>query len=88
MKKIVALFFTVCAFAQSMCGDINWSSPVTISTTNVTASDPRIVIDTNNNATAVWIETTSFERVRYPMVGAECSDHYIEYGCVITHARD
>jgi hypothetical protein len=57
MKKLLALLLTICSFSHLMGADIGWSTPATISTTGVTASDPKVVIDVNGNATAVWVES-------------------------------
>ena len=56
MKKIWILFFILCSFSRVMYANITWSNPVTISTMGIDASDPKIVMDGNGNATAVWIE--------------------------------
>src|SRR5438876_337019 len=37
---------------------LTWNTPVTIS--GFTASDPRSVIDTSGNATAVWVEQSTY----------------------------
>ncbi len=58
MKKIWILIFTICAFSRLLGDNINWSNPVTISTAGATASEPRVVIDVNGNATAVWSESS------------------------------
>lgn len=49
-----------------MGSDINWSTPTTISTTGVTASDPRVVIDVNGNATAIWVESNVIKASSQP----------------------
>lgn len=55
MKKLLALFFLI--VGCQLVADISWSSPVTLSTTSVTAPDPQIVVDSNGNATAAWLES-------------------------------
>lgn len=53
--KILRLLFGLLVCVQ-MNADISWTSPTTLSTTGIDASDPRVVIDAAGNATAVWIE--------------------------------
>ena len=70
MKKILILFFAICAFSHLISSDISWSSPVTISSTGVDASDPKIVIDGSGNATAVWIESAVVTASSQPINGS------------------
>lgn len=57
MKKILTLFFIVCALTQLSCSpQITWDSPVTLSSTSVDSTDPQVVMDSNGNATAAWLE--------------------------------
>lgn len=63
MKKLLILLCTICSFSHGMCYDIDWSMPTTISTAMVNASEPRIVIDLNGNATAVWVENNGISIV-------------------------
>lgn len=56
MKKVSFLIFTLCLFSSIVHGDITWDTPVTISTPATDASDPKVVIDVDGNATAIWVE--------------------------------
>jgi len=55
MKKILFLLLALCASSQGY-SDITWSAPTAISTALTDASAQAVVIDNNNNATAVWVE--------------------------------
>lgn len=57
MKKLLILFLTTFSFSHAMSSDMTWSSPTTLSTTNIDSSDPQVVIDGTGNITAVWIES-------------------------------
>lgn len=71
MKKILFLvLMTLCSFSRMVYGDITWSAPVAISTALTDASDPRIVIDTNGNATAVWVENNTIKASSLPFGGS------------------
>lgn len=37
---------------------LSWNTPVTIS--GFTASDPRVIVDTNGNSTAIWVEQSTY----------------------------
>lgn len=56
MKKILFLILTLCSSVGLVYSDITWSAPSTISTPLVNASNPDVVIDSNNNITSIWIE--------------------------------
>lgn len=42
--------------AQPVAADIAWSSPSQLSTSGVNASNPKVAVDANGNAYAVWVE--------------------------------
>lgn len=56
MKKGVVLFFSVLMFFQGLHAEIDWDSPVAISTTANPLASPQVAIDQGGNATAVWLE--------------------------------
>ncbi len=57
LKKILVFIFMLCAIAQLKCApEIAWGSPATLSASGVNSSDPQIVMDTNGNVTAAWVE--------------------------------
>jgi len=57
MRKILSILFCLVAVTQLMSENVSWSFPPdTLSTVNVSASDPRIAIDSSGNAVAVWVE--------------------------------
>lgn len=70
MKKIWFLFLTLCSAAGMVNGDISWSAPTAISTALTDASDPRVVIDANNNITAAWIENDVIQSSSFPSGGS------------------
>ena len=70
MKKIWIFFFTVFAISQAMCDPLSWASPVTLSAASVDASDPQIVIDSNGNATAAWVENGVVKTSSQPVGGS------------------
>lgn len=58
MRNFFILLFTICSCSQvTFADEYTWSMPVRISTAGATASDPKVVIDANGNATAIWIES-------------------------------
>ncbi len=54
--KIGTYCFLLLVFFNSLQGAITWSSPITISSSSVNASDPQLVIDSQANTTAAWVE--------------------------------
>ena len=68
MKKLLVLFFALFSFSQLMANDISWSTPpVTISSTHINASDPRVAIDANGDAVAVWVENNLVKAATKPV---------------------
>lgn len=53
-KQQFAIAFLFIFLTFSYVCEASWSSPVTISTTNENAGNPRIVVDAFGNATAIW----------------------------------
>lgn len=70
MKKILFLLLTLCSFSGMAYSDITWSSPVAISTALTDAVDPRVVIDSSGNATAIWVEGTAIVSSSLPLSGS------------------
>jgi hypothetical protein len=70
MKKFLILFFVIGLFAKTWCQDIVWATPTTISTTSLTASDPRVVMDPSGNVTAAWIENNLVTSSSLPFNGS------------------
>lgn len=56
MKRFIFLILALCTFSRLSYGDISWTSPIAISTALADTSDPQVVIDSNGNVTAVWVE--------------------------------
>ncbi len=71
MKRILYLCFLLVT-AHSICrADISWSSPpVTLSSAIVDSSDPHVVIDSNGNATAIWLENGVINSSSQPFGGS------------------
>lgn len=61
LKKFLFLILTLCSLSRTIHGDIVWSTPSAISTAFTNASDPHVVIDSNGNATAAWIENSTIK---------------------------
>lgn len=61
MKKILSLTLSAFVLCSHLHGsNLNWASPPNVlSTTNVDASEPQIVIDNAGNAVSAWIENNS-----------------------------
>jgi len=70
MKNILLLILSICACTEMVYGDVVWSTPASISTASVNASDPHVVIDTNGNATAVWVENSVIQAGSLPFGGS------------------
>lgn len=56
MKKIFLLICTFCFSQYVRAEPLNWSPPVAISTSGVTATASQIAADVNGNAVALWLE--------------------------------
>lgn len=70
-KKIGMLCFIVlCSLSSGLQSSITWSDPTTISSTNIDASDPQVVIDSLGNATAVWVENNLIKASTQPVNGS------------------
>lgn len=70
MKKILCLILLLSAYSGFLHSDITWSSPVSISTPSVNAVDPHVVIDSNGNATALWVENNIIISASLPFGGS------------------
>lgn len=70
MKKFLFLILALCSFSGVVFSDITWSSPVGISTALTDGSNPTIVIDSNGNATAAWIESGLVKASSLPSGGS------------------
>ena len=71
MKKIFALLFIIVSTQLLSRPDLNWSSPpTTISSLGVNASDPSIVVDSNGNSTAIWVENNLIKSSVLPYNGS------------------
>lgn len=57
-------------FSSTAYSSVTWSSPTTISTIIVNASDPQIVIDSYGNATAAWVESNIVKISYRPFSGS------------------
>ncbi len=56
MKKWFFFLAVFYSFFQLECYDFNWSTTQTLSSLGEDAEDPQIAIDSNGNATVIWIE--------------------------------
>lgn len=70
MKKILLLLLTLCSFSGMAFSEITWSAPTTISTALTNAADPRVVIDSNGNVTAAWVENSTIRSSSLPFGGS------------------
>jgi hypothetical protein len=70
MKNILFLILSLCVYTEMIYGDIAWSTPVSISTVSVNATDPHVVIDSSGNATAVWVESGFIKAATLPFGGS------------------
>lgn len=70
MKKILCVLFTLLSFTEVLHSDIIWTSPTAISTSLTDASDPHVVVDSNGNATAVWVENSVIKASSLPFGGS------------------
>lgn len=69
-KIAIFCFILLCSLFNTLQSDINWSAPVTISSTNFNASSPQIVIDSQGNATAAWVENNTIVAGTLPYKGS------------------
>lgn len=79
MKKILLLFLVLCSFTRTAFSDLTWSAPQQISTSgiNVTIPQvPKVVIDSNGNATAVWLENAVLMSSTYSSSSSQWSSIY------------
>jgi hypothetical protein len=72
MKKLLTVLclMTSLQWQQCFASTLTWTSPVTISTPGVDASDPQIKIDVNGNATSVWVENNFIQASHLPSGGS------------------
>lgn len=71
MKSLIAVFLWAVFCIPLFGSDITWSSPTTLSSvTTVNSSDPQVVIDSSDNATAVWVENGFILASRQPSGGS------------------
>lgn len=59
MKKTLSMLLLCIALQGTGNAIDSWSSPETISTAMVNASNPRLAVDTSGNSVAVWLEGTA-----------------------------
>lgn len=70
MKNILFLILSLCACTELVYSDIIWSTPVSISSASVNAADPDVVIDSNGNITAAWVENNVIMAASLPFGGS------------------
>jgi hypothetical protein len=72
MKKLLTVLclMTSLQWQQCFATTLTWTSPITISTPGVDASDPQIMIDTAGNVTAVWLESGVVSSATLPAGGS------------------
>jgi len=70
MKKTLFALLALISLSGNVFSDLTWSSPVSISTALVNASDPHTVIDSSGNATAVWVENNTIMSASLPSGGS------------------
>lgn len=71
MKKMFALLLTVVTIQLLGRPQITWvSPPVTLSSLGVNASDPRLVVDSNGNTNAIWVENNLIKASTLPFNGS------------------
>lgn len=61
MKKLLSFISVLCSLSKLIYGQLIWTDPTTISTPLIDASEPCVVIDSNGNATAAWIENNTIK---------------------------
>lgn len=70
VKHFLFLLLATCSVFGTGYSDITWTTPVAISTAATNASDPHVVIDSSNNATAVWVENNVIQASSLPSGGS------------------
>lgn len=70
MKRISFLILMLCSISRIVHGDISWSVPAAISTALTNASDPRVVMDSGGNVTAIWVENSTIKTSSLPFGGS------------------
>ncbi len=70
---ILVLILALFSFSQGICNDISWNSPVLVSDLGVDSSDPQVVVDTNGNITAVWVEGSVIKATTFAVGGSPSS---------------
>lgn len=67
MKALAIFLFVV----STLCGsDVVWTAPTTLSSSDLdTSSSPQVVMDTNGNATAIWVEGAYIKASNMPSGG-------------------
>lgn len=80
MKNILFLILSFCACTEMVFGAVTWSSPASISTASVNATNPHVVIDTNGNAAAAWVENNVIMAATLPFGGSWTSPVAISNG--------
>ena len=70
IKKILLLLLTLFSYTGAVYSDVVWSTPTVISTALTNASDPHTMVDSNNNATAVWVENGLIRSSSLPSGGS------------------
>jgi hypothetical protein len=70
MKKILSFILVLCSFSGMAYSNLSWSSPIIISTGTSNASAPAVVIDSNGNVTATWVENNIIYASLLPIGGS------------------
>src|SRR5579872_6236809 len=70
MKKLIALVFLIGFFTQITASNLSWSAPSTLSSSMVNASDPQVIVDSNGNATAAWVQNGHIQAAFQPVNGS------------------
>jgi hypothetical protein len=71
VKKLIVLLLSLISSSQLFPGTITWSSPpTTISGISVTSSEPQVVVDSNGNTTAAWVEGGVVKAATLPYGGS------------------
>lgn len=70
MKKTLTILSLLLSCSSLLGQSFTWTSPVTISTSSVDATDPRVAMDTSGNVVAVWIENNSILANTLPSGGS------------------
>jgi hypothetical protein len=70
MRKFLPLLLILCSFSGMAYGDLAWSSPTTLSTGASDASQPSVVIHSNGDVTAAWLENNIIYASSLPQGGS------------------